>query len=167
MERINRQLAEALRAFLVLRRQADGTYVLPDHISCDALIGIAKKALKDELAFYPVADDLIWTVARHEGYVIPTTPVESRGDTREFLKEHNVQNSKEWYKKRGFSPRQVRSLFTTSAFMARNAGFWRKILPLEKRETENVNRLTPTLLQAIDFCLENREGREDATLFKI
>lgn len=167
MERINRQLAEALRALLVIHRQGDGTYELPDKLTAESLIRLARVALREELNFYSVADDLIWNIARHEGYVIPATPVESRGDTREFLKEHGVRNSKEWYEKRGFSPRQVRSLYTTSAFMVRNTDFWRKIIPLEKRETKDVNQLTPTLIQAIDFCLEEGDGTQDETLFKI
>ncbi len=167
MERINRRLAEALRALIVFHRQDDSSYILPDKITADALVRLANVALVDEFTFYPVVDDLVWDIARHEGYMIPSNPVESRGDARDFLEEHGVKNSKEWYVKRGFSPRELRQLYMNSAFMVRNQNFWRKIIPVAKTDATNVNRLAPKLIEAIDFCLDDASGETDAALFKI
>lgn len=167
MERINRRLAEALRALLVLYRQDDSSFILPDKISADELVRLTNVALADEFTFYPVADNLVWDVARHEGYMIPTNPVEQRGDARDFLAEHGVENSRQWYEKRGFAPRELRQLFTDGAFMVRNQDFWRKIIPIGKTDAANVNRLAPKLIEAIDFSLGDATNETDGTLFRI
>ena len=167
MERINRRLAEALRALLVLHRQDDSSFILPDKIAAENLIRLTNVALGDEFTFYPAVDDLVWDIARHEGYLIPANPVEQRGDAREFLAEHGVNNSKEWFAKRGFAPRELRQLFTNSALMVRNQNFWRKIIPMGKTDAVNVNRLAPKLIEAIDFSLGNDTDETDETLFKI
>lgn len=165
-ERINRPLAEAVRAMLVLNRNEDGEYVLPKAVTSEALINLFKEALGDELTYYPEADQLVWDVARHQGYVIPACPVASRGDAKEFLSEYGVKNAEDWYRQRGFDDRTLRSFYATSALMARNTPFWRKVVPVPKLSASKASTLAPCLVEALDFCLGYETADDDRTLFR-
>ena len=110
-ERVNRDLAEAIRALLMENRQEDGTFTLDPRITPEALLSLLKEALFDEMWFYPAADQLIWDVARHEGYMIPACPVASRGDTKEFLQGRNTN----FWRKTLFLPRLAATKASTLA----------------------------------------------------
>lgn len=165
-ERINRPLAEAVRAMLVLNRDEEGAYHLPPAVTSDALIKLAQEALGNELSFYPEADQLVWNVARHQGYVIPACPVASRGDAKEFLSEYGVKNAEDWYRQRGFDERTLRSFYATSALMARNTSFWRKVVPVPKLSAAKADSFAPCLVEALDFCLGYETAEDDGTLFR-
>lgn len=165
MERVNRQLAETVRALLVLWRQDDGSYKLSQNVPAEALLNVAHDACKDELSFTENAGELIWDIARHQGYIIPACPIEARGDAHAFLIEQGVTNADEWYRKRGFSDQQMRSLYTTSAFMARNQQFWRRIIPIPKLAARDASGIAPYVIQALDFCLGTSTPETDPAVF--
>lgn len=165
-ERVDRDLAEAIRALMVANRDGNGVYHLDPKITPEALVSLVKVALGDELWFYPDADQLVWDVARHMGFIIPACPVESRGDAREFLQEYGVRNAPEWYRARGFDDETLRDFYATSALMARNTAFWRKVVPVPKLASSKASALAPYLVKAIDFCLGEDTGDDDETLFR-
>lgn len=165
MERINRSLAEAVRALIMGNRQADGTFSLPRQVTTDALLDLVGEALGQELTYYPDINDLIWDVARHQGFVIPACPVESRGDAKAFLQEYGVKNAKEWYAQRGFESKGIDGI-RGAALMARNQRFWRKVIKAPKPSDTDASQLAPYLIQAIDFCLDDLDDEVDPTLFR-
>ena len=165
-ERVNRDLAEAIRALLMENRQEDGTFTLDPRITPEALLSLLKEALFDEMWFYPAADQLIWDVARHECYMIPACPVASRGDTKEFLQEYGVRNADEWYAQRGVSFREMRSFYAAAALMGRNTNFWRKTLFLPRLAATKASTLAPYCVRLIDFCLGDDTSATDETLFR-
>lgn len=164
--RMDRPLAEAIRAVLMLNRSgADDAFNLKGKVTSEQLVVLVQEALRNELSFHDDAADLIWEIARNEGFVIPACPVESRGDAKAFLKEEDVKSAEEWYKKRGFTQQEMHNLRTTSAFVARNDAFWRKIIPVPRLASKNPNKLAPYLVQALDFCLNETTPEEDPSVF--
>lgn len=166
MERANRPLAEALRALLILHKDAQGKFRLPEEVSTQQLLKVVHAALKEEFTYFENAQDVVWDVARHAGYIIPACPVESRGDARAFLAEEGVQNTREWYKARGFSETVLHNLFTTGAFMARNQGFWRRLIALPKCADTSASTLAPYIIEIIDFCLGDDTKENNPALFQ-
>lgn len=165
-ERVNRDLAEVIRALIMENRQKDGTFKLDPRISSEALLSLLKEALHDEMWFYPAADELVWDVARHEGYVIPACPVASRGDAKEFLSEFGVRNAEEWYQQRGISFHDLRGIYAASALMGRNTNFWRKVFFLPRLSAQSASTLAPYCVRLIDFCLGDDTSATDETLFR-
>lgn len=165
MERVNRSLAETVRALVMANRRKDGTFSLPKEVTPEALMALAREALGDELTYYPDVNDLIWGVARHQGFIIPACPVESRGDAKAFLREYGVSNAREWYAQRGLEAKGIDGL-RGSALMARNQGFWRKVILAPKLADVNASQLAPYLVKAIDFCLDELTDEDDPTLFR-
>lgn len=165
-ERVDRDLAEAIRALIMENRQEDGTFKLDSRVTSEALLTLLKEALYDEMWFYPAADELVWDVARHEGYVIPACPVASRGDAKEFLQEFGVRNAEEWYEQRGVTFRELRGIYAASALMGRNTGFWRKVFFLPRLAAQSASTLAPYCVRLIDFCLGDDTSATDETLFR-
>lgn len=165
-ERFDRGMAEAIRAFVVRNRNSDGTYSLDPKIAPEALVSLIHEAVGDELSFYPEADQLVWDVARHMGFVIPACPVESRGDAKAFLAEYGVRNADQWYRRFGFDDGVMKNFYATSVLMARNTPFWRKLVPVPKLAVTKASTFAPYLVDALDFCLGYETGADDDRLFR-
>ncbi len=165
MERVNRALAESVRALLSLHRQEDGSYILPHDVSAEGLMALMHTALGDEVVRFENAGDVVWEIARYEGYVIPACPAESSGDAHAFLKQEGVSNSSEWYIKRGFSDEEMHKMYAAAAFVARNQKFWRKIIPVPKKALTIASDVVPYIFQAIDFALGDETNKTNQTIF--
>jgi hypothetical protein len=101
MARTNTPLVQALLRLLRAREYAPGEWRFPRGVTTQSLLSLALEALGDDATFYLCADDVVWAIARHQGYIIPACPSEARGDAHAFLVEAGVRNAREWYEARG------------------------------------------------------------------
>lgn len=164
-ERVNRSLAETVRALLVLYRQNDGRFVLPHSVWVPDVLRLLRDALGDELYYFENAQDAIWEVARHMGYKVSASPVESAGDALAFLQEAGVANADEWYRARGVSDETMHNLYAASCFISRNEPFWRKLIVVPRLSGDAANELAPYAIEALDFALSTTTLTTDQTLF--
>lgn len=166
MVRMNRELAKSVRDLLESRRFSETTYRLPRGVTVANLYHLVAEALGEDFFYYPNADELVWDVARHQGYVIPACPVESRGDARDFLREYGVKNAHEWYLARGLRDDDDSGYYGRSVVMVRNDRFWRRILEVPAVDDSKPDEIVPVLIDALDFALGDDTGETDETLFR-
>ncbi|MCI1665828.1 MAG: hypothetical protein LKI25_05610 [Atopobiaceae bacterium] len=164
MARMSRPLAESLLAFLS-PCDHDDSWRVPSSVSASALLSLALEVGGDDLTFFDSAEMLIWDVARHEGYDIPPYPLAGCGDAREFLSDAQVRSVPAWYEARGVDVGGGGRLCEQACLMARNGGFWRRVLPVPAMALESASALAPFLCEAIGFCLGDDDGAADPTLF--
>ena len=139
---------------------------VPDACKSDALLACALEIMADDLTFQPNAEMLVWDIARHEGYNIPPYPMAGCGQGREYLTEVGARDVPGWYELRGLTREQAVSLVGSSCLMARNRGFWRKVLFLSAADVGDATRLAPYMVQALAFALGEQTDADDPTLFK-
>jgi hypothetical protein len=166
MARMNRELAKSVRDLLEARRFSETAYRLPRGITAENLYVLVSEALGEDFFYYPNADELVWDVARHQGYVIPSCPVESRGDAREFLQEYGVSNAHDWYLARGLADADGAGYYGRSVLMVRNESFWRRIIEVPAVDDSRPDKIVSALIDALDFALGNDTGEDDITLFR-
>ncbi|WP_028263617.1 hypothetical protein [Atopobium fossor] len=167
MARVMTPMAKHLITLLDSYCTSDGTYELPSTVSVEALMNLALEIGGEDLSFYSKADEVVWAVARHEGYVVPDFPLDSNSEVKGFLAEHGVATTTGWYLKRGLPIMTVTHLWLYSCFMARNLPFWRRLLVFEANEVTDVNRLACYIRDALTFCLSEQTSDDDASLFAV
>lgn len=166
MERMIEPLAVSLRDRLADCKQPNGLYRVPREVRLDSLLSLVGEVMGQDLTLFRSGEMLLWDVARHEGYNIPSYPVANSKEVRAFLASYGASDVPEWYKMRGVSYGVTDKFYQYACIMARNARFWRKIVVVPALELVDAGRLAPYLIQAIDFCLGDDTDQTDPTLFK-
>lgn len=167
MARMLRPAAEALGRALERWRTSDGSYELPDSVGAAALLQLAHEVLGDDLVVERQAEMLVWELARHQGYAIPSYPLAGYGEGRPFLRDEGVDSVPGWYEKVGVSREVSAEFWRYACVMARNAEFWRRVWAVPKDGLDNANELAEVIARAVRFCLGGESGESDPTLFRI
>lgn len=167
MARLMAPMAVRILELFSRYRDSDGIYHLPKGITSDALLHLVAEVGQQDFAFFEKSDDVIWDVARHEGYIIPEYPLESSSEVKSFLREYQAQNVAQWYLQRGFTLGTITHSWLYAAVMVRNKKFWRKIISFPINRFEEVNFLVQYLDEALSFCLSDERGTDNPTLFAI
>ena len=128
---------------------------------------LAQEICRDDLDYFESAEMLVWEVARHEGFVIPDYPLASNSEVKAFLKEYNARDVADWYQKRGVLRSSYDQFWKSSALMARNRTFWRKVIVFPKSDMDDANLLARDLCVAVTFCMGKEDGERDSRLFSI
>ena len=144
-----------------------GKLDLPQQIKPEALLKLAQEICRDGLDYFESAEMLVWEVARHEGFVIPDYPLASNSEVKAFLKEHDARDVADWYQKRGVLRSSYDQFWKSSALMARNRTFWRKVIVFPKSDMDDANLLARDLCVAVTFCMGKEDGERDSRLFSI
>lgn len=167
MARVMTPMAKRLITLLDSYRTPDGMYELPTTVSAEALMKLALEIGRDELSFFAKADEVVWAVARHEGYIIPDFPLDSNSEVKSFLEEYGATNTTDWYIKHGLSIMSVTHFWLYSCFMARNQLFWRRLFVFRASEVTDANLLARRVHDALTFCLSKQTGDDDHRLFAV
>ena len=167
MARCKMNLARRLVSLLDDMRMPNGTYEIPNGVSGAALLKLALEVGADDLTFFEHIDQLVWAVARHEGYVIPDYPMDSNSEVRAFLAEYGAETVEDWYRLRGVTDAVLAEDWRHAGLMARNVPFWRKIVPASKEDLDNPARVAGPIRDALAFCLSATTGEDDARLFSV
>lgn len=144
-----------------------GKLDLPQQVKPEALLKLAQEICLDDLDYFESAEMLVWEVARHEGFVIPDYPLASNSEVKAFLKEHDTRDVADWYQKRGVLRSSYDQFWKSSALMARNRTFWRKVVVFPKSDMDDANLLARDLCVAVTFCMGKEDGERDSRLFSI
>ena len=144
-----------------------GKLDLPLQVKPEALLKLAQEICRDDLDYFESAEMLVWEVARHEGFVIPDFPLASNSEVKAFLKEYNARDVADWYQKRGVLRSSYDQFWKSSALMARNRTFWRKVIVFPKSDMDDANLLARDLCVAVTFCMGKEDGERDSRLFSI
>lgn len=144
-----------------------GKLDLPQQVKPEALLKLAQEICRDDLDYFESAEMLVWEVARHEGFVIPDYPLASNSEVKAFLKEYNARDVADWYQKRGVLRSSYDQFWRSSALMARNRTFWRKVIVFPKSDMDDANLLARDLCVAVTFCMGKEDGERDSRLFSI
>lgn len=144
-----------------------GKLDLPQHVKPVALLKLAQEICRDDLDYFESAEMLVWEVARHEGFVIPDYPLASNSEVKAFLKEYDARDVADWYQKRGVLRSSYDQFWKSSALMARNRTFWRKVIVFPKSDMDDANLLARDLCVAVTFCMGKEDGERDSRLFSI
>jgi hypothetical protein len=144
-----------------------GKLDLPQQVKPEALLKLAQEICRDDLDYFESAEMLVWEVARHEGFVIPDYPLASNSEVKAFLKEYNARDVADWYQKRGVLRSSYDQFWKSSALMARNRTFWRKVIVFPKSDMDDANLLARDLCVAVTFCMGKEDGERDSRLFSI
>lgn len=166
MARVMRPAAEWIARAIGRRRGVSGAVELPASVTVRSLTSLAREVMGDDLAIYPSADMLIWDIARHEGYDIPSYPMAGCGEFREFLSDYGVSDVPGWYRRVGVTREQYGELWRYSCVVARNEAFWRKVFVVPRSDLDDANALAGWLVEVISFCLGDDDGESDAHLFR-
>ena len=167
MARLMAPMAKRLITLLDSYRTSGGAYQLPTTVSAEALMNLALEISGDELAFFSKADEVIWAVARHEGYIIPDYPLDSNSEVKSFLEEYEATNTTDWYIRHGLSIMSITHFWLYSCFMARNLLFWRKLFVFKASDVSEVNALAKQVHDALIFCLSEQTSNDDPRLFAV
>ena len=144
-----------------------GKLDLPQQIKPEALLKLAQEICRDDLDYFGSAEMLVWEVARHEGFVIPDYPLASNSEVKAFLKEYDARDVADWYQKRGVLRSSYDQFWKSSALMARNRTFWRKVIVFPKSDMDDANLLARDLCVAVTFCMGKEDSERDSRLFSI
>ena len=144
-----------------------GKLDLPQQVKPEALLKLAQEICRDDLDYFESAEMLVWEVARHEGFVIPDYPLASNSEVKAFLKEYNARDVADWFQKRGVLRSSYDQFWKSSALMARNRTFWRKVIVYPKSDMDDANLLARDLCVAVTFCMGKEDGERDSRLFSI
>ncbi len=167
MARCKMNLARRLVSLLDGMRTPGGSYDIPHGVTGAALLKLALEVGGDDLTFFEHIDQLVWAVARHEGYVIPDYPMDSNSEVRTFLAEYGAETVGDWYRLRGVSDSVLAEDWRHAALMARNVPFWRKIVPAAKEDLDDPSRVASSVRDALAFCLGSTTGKDDSRLFSV
>ncbi len=144
-----------------------GKLQLPKQVKPEALLTLVQEICRDDLSYFESAEMLVWDVARHEGYIIPDYPLAGNSEVKAFLKEHGAKDVADWYQKRGVLRSSYDQFWKSSAIMARNRTFWRKVIVFPKSDMDDANLLARDLCVAVTFCMGKEDGERDSRLFSI
>ena len=152
-------LAANLRDLLVACDQHVGPYQLPRAIRVSSLLSLTEEVLGDDFSLFRSGEMLLWDVARHEGYNIPSNPVANSREARAFLDSYGAADVPAWYKDRGVSYGVTDRFYKYACIMARNMHFWRKVIVVPALDLLDAGRMAPHIVKALDFCLGDEIGR--------
>lgn len=145
---------------------AAGRYHLSRSITANALLRLVQEILGSDMTLFPSGEMLIWNVARHEGYDIPSYPLAGCGDSREFLRDFGVSDVPGWYERVGVTREQSSEFWRYACVMARNEAFWRRVFVIPFDVLDDVSLEADALADVLRFCLGEDDGASDGRLFR-
>ena len=164
MARIKRRLASEVLDRLEGFMDGDAVH-LPERVGAKQLLDLVCEVCDEDLEFYDAADQLVWGLARRCGDPV-SDPLEPKGHAKDFLAEFGVENVPQWYAQRGIPEKAFPTLFTYSAFCARDPKFLRCVIVIPPHALDKADTLAPYVIRALRVCLADHDP-SDPTLFTI
>lgn len=158
--------AEWIARAIERQRTKEGNVRLPPSVSARRLLLLAQEVMGDDMKVFRSGEMLIWDVARHEGYNIPSYPMAGNGEFKEFLKDYGVSDVPGWYGRVGLGRETYDEFWRYACIMARNERYWRKVFAVPVSDIENADTLAEWLALVIAFCLGDDDEETDSCLFR-